>query len=58
VTIARNAGVDHLVLTHLVPGPPNRLAARMFRDGVPQDYPGEITLGEDGMHFQLAARSQ
>jgi ribonuclease Z len=58
VTIARNAGVQHLVLTHLVPGPPNRLAKRIFMEGVPQDYAGEITLGEDGMHFQLAARAQ
>jgi ribonuclease Z len=58
VAIARDAGVQHLVLTHLVPGPPNRLAKRIFLADVPNDYPGEITLGEDGMHFQLAARSQ
>ena len=46
------------MLTHLVPGPPNRLAKRLFMGGVSQDYPGEITLGEDGMHFQLSAHAQ
>jgi ribonuclease Z len=58
VEIARTAGVDHLVLTHLVPGPPNALARRLFLAGIPSDYPGEITLGEDGMQFRLAARRQ
>jgi ribonuclease Z len=56
VEIARNAGVDHLVLTHLVPGPPNALARRMFLAGIPSDYAGEITLGEDGMTFHLPSR--
>jgi ribonuclease Z len=58
VEIARGAGVDHLVLTHLVPGPPNAIARRLFLAGIPSDYPGKITLGEDGMRFQLAARPE
>lgn len=50
---AREAGVAHLVLTHLVPGPPNAIARRMFLDGVAGAYDGEVTLGEDGMRFVL-----
>jgi ribonuclease Z len=56
VAIARDAGVDHLVLTHLVPGPPNALARRLFLAGIPADYDGRLTLGEDGMAFRLPAR--
>ena len=56
VELARSAGVDHLVLTHLVPGPPNALARRLFLADVPADYAGEITLGEDGLTFRLTAR--
>jgi ribonuclease Z len=56
VEVARSAGVDHLVLTHLVPGPPNALARRLFLADVPDDYAGEITLGEDGMTFRLPSR--
>lgn len=54
--VAREAGVAHLVLTHLVPAPPNRLARRMFLTGVADAYGGEVTLGEDGMRFSLAPR--
>jgi ribonuclease Z len=52
--LARDAGVAHLVLTHLVPAPPNALARRMFLAGVADAYHGEVTLGEDGMRFSLA----
>lgn len=54
--IARDAGVDRLVLTHLVPPPNNRLARRMFLTGVAEVYDGEVTLGEDGMRFALPPR--
>ena len=50
---AREAGVKHLVLSHLVPGPSNALARRLFLDGAGELLPGEITLGEDGMRFAL-----
>lgn len=53
---AREAGVPHLVLTHLVPAPPNALARRMFLAGVTDVYDGEVTLGEDGMRFALPPR--
>jgi ribonuclease Z len=54
--VARDAGVAHLVLTHLVPAPPNRIARRLFLEGVADVYTGEVTLGEDGMRFVLSAR--
>jgi ribonuclease Z len=53
---AREAGVAHLVLTHLVPAPPNALARRIFLEGVAEAYDGEVTLGEDGMRFALPPR--
>jgi len=51
---AREAGVKHLVLSHLVPAPNNALGRRLFLDGAGEAFPGEITLGEDGMRFALA----
>ncbi len=54
VGVARAAGVPHLVLTHLVPGPSNLLARRLFLDGV--QFDGELTVGADGMEFVLAPR--
>jgi ribonuclease Z len=52
--VAREAGVRHLVLTHLVPPPSNFVVRRMFTRGMAAVYPGEITVGEDGMRFALA----
>ncbi len=54
--VARDAGVGHLVLTHLVPGPSNFLTRRMFLRGVADTYHGEVTLGEDGDEFVLAPK--
>jgi ribonuclease Z len=54
--LARDAGVPHLVLTHLVPGPANFVARRAFLDGVRAAYDGEVTLGADGDEFRLAPR--
>jgi ribonuclease Z len=54
--VAREAGVGKLVLTHLVPAPPNAIARRLFLAGTADAFPGEIVLGEDGMRFDLAAR--
>jgi ribonuclease Z len=53
---ARDAGVPHLVLTHLVPAPSNFLARREFLSGVADVYDGEVTLGSDGLVFTLPAR--
>jgi len=54
--VAHEAGVEHLVLTHLVPPPRNALMARSFMRGVHQSFDGEVTLGEDGMRFELEPR--
>src|SRR5262249_25365896 len=51
VAVATEAGVPHLVLTHLVPGPSNAIARRLFLDGATFD--GTLTLGADGMEFVL-----
>jgi ribonuclease Z len=55
--IAKQAGVDMLVLNHLVPPPQNALVRRLFLRGVPDAWDGEVVLGEDGLHFTLPANS-
>ena len=52
---AAGAEVDMLVLTHLVPAPPNAIAESLFLQGVDEVWNGEVVLGEDGMHFSLPA---
>jgi ribonuclease Z len=54
--VARDAGVPHLVLTHLVPAPNNILTRRLFLRGVGDVYTGEVTLGVDGAEFTLPAK--
>lgn len=51
--LARDAGVAHLVFTHVVPGPTNFLARRLFLAGVADAFHGQVTLGQDGMRFAL-----
>lgn len=46
---AQAAGVEHLVLTHLIPYPSNLVARHLFVDGMSEEYDGELTLGRDGM---------
>lgn len=47
--IARDAGVKHLVLTHLVPSiPPTDAAERAFVQGMSDVYTGKITVARDG----------
>jgi ribonuclease Z len=47
--IASDANVSKLVLTHLIPAPPNVIAARMFKSGMGQHYSGPIIVAEDRM---------
>jgi ribonuclease Z len=54
--VAREAGVKHLVLTHLVPGPTNALTRRLFLDGAGDVFDGELTLGQDGMRWSLPGK--
>lgn len=55
--VASAARAKMLVLTHLVPAPPNRVARRLFLQGVSDAYSGKVVLGEDGMHFILPSGS-
>jgi ribonuclease Z len=52
--VAKAANVRMLAFTHIVPPLPNFIARRMFIRGVSQAWDGEVVLGADGMHFELA----
>ena len=54
-TVARDAGVQELVLTHLLPAPSNVLLRWAFLRGVRPIF-SNTTLGEDGMWFRLDPR--
>jgi ribonuclease Z len=46
--MAADAGVDHLVLTHLIPPPVTADDVRAFADDVRSGgYTGTLTVGED-----------
>jgi ribonuclease Z len=51
--VAAEAGVEHLVLTHLIPVPPNRIVERVFVDGMAELYAGPITVARDGTEIVL-----
>ncbi|PKN71997.1 MAG: MBL fold metallo-hydrolase, partial [Deltaproteobacteria bacterium HGW-Deltaproteobacteria-10] len=54
--IAREAGVKHLVLYHILPPVPPVLN-HMFLDNVAKHYNGPITVAEDGLLISLPANS-
>lgn len=54
---AQAAGVDHLVLSHLVPPIPSQFFYPAFLGDAPDKFDGEITVGEDGMAFSLPPQS-
>ncbi|MFF0243125.1 MBL fold metallo-hydrolase [Rhodococcus pyridinivorans] len=45
---AQQAGVDHLVLTHLIPYVDNIVTRTMFVSGMSDKYDGAITVAQDG----------
>ncbi len=51
--LANEAGVRLLVLSHLVPPPPNALAARIFARGVDALREGDWLLADDGLLVEL-----
>jgi ribonuclease Z len=53
--VAKEAGVDRLVLTHIIPPLPNIITERMFVLGMDEIYKGDIILAEDGMRLLLPA---
>jgi len=51
--IARDAGVEKLVLTHLVPSiPPDDKSEKAFIQGMSDIYQGTILVGRDGMRIE------
>ncbi|MFI4980017.1 MAG: MBL fold metallo-hydrolase [Nevskiales bacterium] len=56
--LAQAAGVRELVLTHIFPPLPNRLARHLFLDGTSEVYHGKLVLGEDRMRFDLTPLDQ
>ncbi len=55
--IAAAAGVDMLVLTHIVPPLPTRLIQPYFLGDARRRFGGEVIVGRDGMLFSLPAGS-
>jgi ribonuclease Z len=51
--VANAAGVRLLVLSHLVPPPPNAIARRIFARGVDAARDGDWWLGDDGLLVEL-----
>lgn len=56
--VANEAGVKELVLYHLAPAPPIRLAEFIFTQGVNDVRPNGVTLGYDGMVLTLPLSSK
>ncbi|MFP6610290.1 MAG: MBL fold metallo-hydrolase [Deltaproteobacteria bacterium] len=57
VDAASGAGVDTLVLSHIVPPPARPIVRRMIMRGAKGDWGGNLILGNDGMHFRLPVDS-
>ncbi|MGJ8686468.1 MAG: MBL fold metallo-hydrolase, partial [Spongiibacteraceae bacterium] len=55
--VANEANVKELVLYHLVPAPPHRLAEWFFMRGVKAVRPTGVTLGYDGLTYVLPVGS-
>jgi ribonuclease Z len=51
--VAQEAGVEKLVLVHIVPPVENFIARRVYLAGTGDAFDGEIVLGEDGASFEL-----
>lgn len=52
---AREAGVEALVLYHLVPAPPAKLIEPMFLGDAPKEFSGTLKVSHDGMIVSLPA---
>jgi ribonuclease Z len=55
-TVAKEAGVDKLILTHIIPPLPNIITEKIFLMGMDDIYDGEILLAEDGTSINLRKR--
>lgn len=50
---AQQAGVKHLVLTHMIPWPDSFIVRHMYTEGMAERFHGKLTVGEDGMVIVL-----
>jgi ribonuclease Z len=50
---ANEAGVKHLLLTHLIPYPDSFIVRQMYLQGMTEHYKGKLTVAEDGMVLVL-----
>lgn len=56
---AQRAGVPHLLLTHLIPAPPNEAAEALFEQDVREGgYTGKVTVGRDLVTVELPEPAQ
>lgn len=50
---AQEAGVKHLLLTHLIPYPDSFVVRQMYTEGMAEHYKGKLTVAQDGMTLVL-----
>ncbi|RDV01441.1 MBL fold metallo-hydrolase [Sphingorhabdus pulchriflava] len=50
---AQEAGVKHLLLTHLIPYPDSFVVRQMYTEGMGQHYQGKLTVAKDGLILVL-----
>lgn len=50
---AQEAGVKHLLLTHLIPYPDSFVVRQMYTEGMGQQFKGKLTVAQDGMILVL-----
>lgn len=50
---AQQAGVKHLLLTHLIPYPDSFVVRQMYTEGMAEHYKGKLTVAQDGMILVL-----
>jgi ribonuclease Z len=55
--VAKEAGVDKLVLTHIIPPLPNIITEKIFLLGMNDIYDRDIILAEDGMRLTVPAKN-
>ena len=49
--VAAEAGVGHLVLSHVIPATDNPILNLLFVRGMSEVYDGPIEIARDGQHF-------
>jgi ribonuclease Z len=50
---AQEAGVKHLLLTHVIPYPDSFVVRQMYTEGMGQQFKGKLTVAQDGMILVL-----